>query len=117
MDDHTFASFFDRFEESHMGWQRPDYETPAHLQSLRLQCQQREVAGRKSFGNAYLQRDNIAEAREEISDCVNYLHFEALKNELRGRDPEWDLVLEAAECMAEAYRHLAHLDARYRGAP
>ena len=111
------APFFDRLEQTEAGWQYATHKPPAELTHLRALCEARELAGRDIFGDAYLTRDNIAEAFEELADAMNYLAFEAEKVEQAGADPEWDLILTAAGHLVAAYGHLVHLRQRYRGAP
>ena len=115
--DSNFAAFWDRIEETRAGWQYPLYEPPDEEQTLRLQTTHRELAGRKHFGYAYLQRDNIREAREEICDALLYLYLESLKDAREGTDPEWDVVLEIADDLINAYTKFAQLRQKHRGMP
>lgn len=115
--DENFAAFWDRIEASYAGWQHPLYEPPDEQQTLRLQTQHREQAGRGEFGYAYLDRDNIREAREEIADALLYVYLDVLKCRREGQDPEWDVVLEIADDLLSAYGKLAQLRHKHRGAP
>lgn len=117
--DENFAAFWERIESSYAGWQLPLYEPPDEQQTLRLQTTHREKAGRSIFGYAYLspERDNIREAREEISDCLLYLYLETLRNVRDGDDPEWDVVLEIADDLLSAYGKLNQLKHKHRGVP
>ena len=115
--DSNFAAFWDRIEETRAGWQFPLYEPPDEEQTLRLQTTHRELAGRKHFGYAYLQRDNIREAREEICDALLYVYLDTLKNVRDGDDPEWDVVLEIADDLLSAYGKLNQLKHKHRGVP
>ena len=115
--DENFRAFWDRVEASYPGWQAPLYEPPDHQQTLRLQTMHREAAGRGNFGHAYLSRDNLREAREEIADCLMYLYLDTLRCKRDGMDPEWDVTLEIAEDLLSAYEKFDKLRHKHRGAP
>lgn len=115
--DENFIQFWERIEASYPGWQHPLYEPPDEQQTLRLQTTHRELAGREHFGYAYLGRDNIAEAREEIADCLMYLYLDTLKCRREDTDPEWDVVLEIADDLLSAYGKLNQLRHKHRGVP
>ena len=113
----NFNAFWERIESSYAGWQFPLYEPPDEQQTLRLQTQHRELAGRKQFGYSYLSRDNLREAREEIADCLMYLYLDTLRCEREGADPEWDVVLSIADDLLSAYGKFDQLRHKHRGAP
>lgn len=115
--DEQFNAFWDRIESSYAGWQFPLYEPPDEQQTLRLQTTHRELAGRKHFGYAYLCRDNLREAREELADALLYVYLDTLKNVREGDDPEWDVVLEIADDLLSAYGKLNQLRHKHRGVP
>ena len=115
--DEAFTAFWERIESTRAGWQYPLYEPPDEEQTLRLQTMHRELAGRKHFGYAYLQRDNIREAREELADALLYVYLDTLKNKREGDDPEWDVVLEIADDLLSAYGKLNQLKHKHRGVP
>ena len=115
--DANFAAFWERIESSYAGWQFPLYEPPDEQQTLRLQTTHRELAGREHFGYAYLARDNIREAREEICDALLYLYLESLKDARDGIDSEWDVVLEIADNLINAYAKFSQLRQKHRGMP
>ena len=116
-DDEAFAAFWDRIECSYGGWISPAYHTPDEQVSLRALCQQREVAGREEFGDAWRYRDNLAELAEEVSDAMNYLMMEARQDEENDVDPEWDVVLEIADHLLAVQRLLPILNRKHKGAP
>ena len=115
--DENFAAFWERIEEAYPGWVNPLYEPPDTQQTLRLQTMHREKAGRRHFGYAYLSRDNIVEAREEVADCLMYLYLDTLRAIRDGEDPEWDVVLEIANDLLSAYEKFDELRHKHRGAP
>ena len=115
--DAGFRAFWDRIESSFPGWQNPFYEPPDTQQTLRLQTMHRERSGRKQFGYAYLSRDNLKEAREEIADCLMYLYLDTLRCERDGMDPEWDVTLSIADDLLSAYEKFDKLRHKHRGTP
>ena len=115
--DENFRAFWGRIESSYPGWQFPLYEPPDEQQTLRLQTQHRERAGRGQFGYAYLNRDNVREAREELADALMYLYLDTLRSARAGEEAEWDVVLSIADDLISAYGKLHQLRAKHRGAP
>lgn len=73
----------------------------------------RELAGREEFGDAWKNRDNVAEGGEEGADFMNYVFFKVLQRRAEGRDGRIDLGLIAAHKMHEAFDALKRLE----GAP
>lgn len=120
--DSNFQAFWERIESSYPGWRSrwvPNWEPPDEQQTLRLQTQHRERAGRGQFGYDYLspQRNNLREAREELADALLYVYLDTLKCKRDGMDPEWDVVLEIADDLLSAYGKLDQLRVKHRGAP
>lgn len=117
MSDDNLAAFWQRFEDAQPGAHLPLWELPHHLAALKHQSLAREAAGREQWGTAYLKRDNLHEATEELSDAVNYVSFFTEQCEAAGREAEWDLVMEFAAVMGRAYEILAELRHKAAGAP
>ena len=90
--DATFAEFFDQLAE-----------LPGVPSDLIEQCRDRELAGRETFGFAYLARDNPKEAREEIADFVLYIRLHLLCARREGRPEKVEAALRAAHHAALAY--------------
>lgn len=111
--DANLAAFFDRLEETFPSWPT----VPEWWQRLRLQCEARELAGRRAFGLRYLDRDNIRETREEIADAVLYPYFHQLAEIRHGEDVEIDVLLDVVQHLGKAFAGLDRLTAKHRGAP
>jgi hypothetical protein len=80
--DETFAEFFGMLADL------PGFST----QSIR-QAQEREQAGRFSFGMEYIGRDNCGEGLEEAADGMNYAFFDWLNDRRKGiEDIDPDLL-------------------------
>jgi len=70
----------------------------------------RELAGRDEFGDAWMNRDNVAEGGEEGADFINYAFFKVLQRREEGRDGRMDLALIAAHKIHEAFDALKRLE-------
>lgn len=116
-DDEAFHEFWSRLESSYGGWISPAYNIPDEQIQLRHLATQRERAGRPEFGDAWRDRDNIAELAEELADAINYLYFETRRDDAENIDPEWDVVLEIADALLTAQRLLPTLYRKHKGAP
>lgn len=111
--DETVAAFFDRLAAGAFpGKPDPEYAT------FRQHCEYRERAGRTDFGDAYLHRDNLAEAREELADLGIYALLDSLQAIRDGKgDEDFELVLTMAHHAYLAYKTSMRLAAKRRGAP
>jgi ATP-dependent RNA circularization protein (DNA/RNA ligase family) len=96
-------------------------ENPEWFEQFKHLAVTRERAGRDEFGFAYLSpnRDNIAEAAEELGDFIVYVFLDSLRarRENGGDDEDIDVVLTAASLAAQAFEHLSRLKHKRRGAP
>src|SRR5262245_41008713 len=107
--DETVGSFFSELENC----LPRDYPTFSFLRKL---CEDRESAGRDTFGLAYLERDNLAAAAEELGDFIIYLHLEALQHlRATGGTEDSDLTRTAAWKAVEAYEAICELAAKRKG--
>ena len=110
--DETVAEFFTRLEEGMfslpllMGDGPPDW-----FEAFRLHVEQREIGGRKTFGQSFVERDNPREAQEEAADIALYMLLSLLVSRRNGDREEWELALTAAKYAAEAHRYAALLRA------
>lgn len=99
--DETVSEFFDRLANAQV----------EDLESFRLHCAQRELAGREEFGYVYLSRNNPVEAMEEAADGALYSYFDTLVARREGDDtPEresWAYL--AASHFARAHYALRRL--------
>jgi len=109
-DDKTVGAFFNRLSDAF-----PD--DPEWLKDFRLGCESRELAGRKKFGWAYLDRNNLREAEEEFFDGPNYAMMEVLKNRRDGMDDQLDMALIVAWHASHAYAALRGMRLKERGRP
>lgn len=91
--DENFAEFFDHLLTS------PD----VHANFVN-HCRAREVAGRDTFGLAYLSRENELEATEEVADYGIYLYLAMLRRKREGREVNWAKALEATRHAAIAHQ-------------
>lgn len=109
--DETFNQFFDRLRDS-IPTVGPEFD------AFLLQCKQRELAGRDTFGYAYLDRDNVVEAYEEAVDGALYSFLDVLATiRDNGDDPDIGFALTAAASFYSAYRALVELHHKRLGAP
>lgn len=96
-------------------------EPPEWFEAFKHLAVSREQAGRDTFGFAYLspERDNLAEAAEEIADFAVYMLLESLKQRRMndGEDADFDVVLTSVSLVARAFEQLQRLRAKRRGAP
>ncbi len=93
----TFRQFFGRLADA----------MPAEkewLSAFISHCQDREQAGRATFGHQFLGRDNMIEAAEEFADGSNYFFFNELQAFRAGEEIPWDLLLEGAYHAAMAWK-------------
>lgn len=97
------------YEEAVADWLNQLAELPDVHEHFTAICRHREMTGRRIFGDAYLNRDNIAEAWEEAADLANYAFFEALQRRNQGKDDRMDLALMAAHHAAMAHLTLLRL--------
>jgi hypothetical protein len=110
--DETIRAFFERFAATFPG------SPPESFQGFRRQCEERERAGRKDFGLAYLSRDNLAEACEEESDSAIYLFLDTLRHRREaGSDDDLDLVLTTVWHSFKAHEGARRLADKRRGSP
>lgn len=109
--DATIQSFYDGVANGFSGG------APEWFDTFRLHCEQREYAGRKTFRESYLARDNVREGTEEAADGANYAFFKSLQEKRAGGDPQMDLALTAAQHFALAYKALAQMNDKDRGKP
>lgn len=70
---------------------------------------QRERDGRDFYGLAYLSRNNIAEAIEEVADLIVYLYLHRLRGRRDGYEVDMASLLEAAMHGAYAYNALRRM--------
>lgn len=108
--DATMAEFFNRLSDAF-----PD--DPEWLKDFRIGCESRELAGRKKFGWAYFDRNNLREAEEEFFDGANYAMMEVLKNRRDGMDDQLDMALIVAWHASHAYAALRGMRLKERGRP
>lgn len=108
--DKNLAAFFGRLEEA-----APD--TTLWLNEFRGHCEQREHAGRESFGYEYLRRDNPTEATEEACDGAIYMYLDGLRCLREGKEEDADVRLTAAFHFAKAHYYSRMLLAKRRGNP
>ncbi|MBA2715187.1 MAG: hypothetical protein H0U55_16755 [Rubrobacteraceae bacterium] len=113
--DETVAEFFDRYERALPTWPH----VPESVRTFRIHCEARERAGRKTFGMAYLDRDNLREGLEEASDLALYVFLDLLKERRAGNLPhyETDVAMQLVHHAAESYRLLHVMTAKRHGAP
>jgi hypothetical protein len=130
-DDERIARFFDRLEEGSFK-ARPPAINAEHLaellasesrerhffRSVRALAEHRENVGRDHFGNAYRNRDNLAEAAEEIADFCIYLYLEGERAhaETNERDGA-DLLLQACSEAISALETAMSFTSKLRGSP
>ena len=112
----TLTEFFSRLQAGIFPPNIP--ELPGDWISFRRECEARELAGRETFGNAYRDRDNRAEAMEECSDLTMYAWLDYLQHlERTGGDEDFALVLSAAHHGYLAHKAFQALAAKRRGSP
>ena len=95
-------------------------EAPEWFFAFKAKAVARERAGRDTFGFEYLSpdRDNLAEAVEELADFVIYLSLESLKQRRMndGVDEDFDVVLSSSALAVRAFEQLQRLRHKRRGA-
>lgn len=95
-----------------------EWEPPSDWVAFRRECEARERAGRDTFGTAYRDRDNRAEAMEECSDLAMYAWLDYLQQlERNGGDEDFALVLSAAHHGYLAHKAFQDLAAKRLGSP
>jgi hypothetical protein len=84
----------------------------ANLSFERLEAQiiRRQIAGESIFRQEFLDRANLAEAREEIADFILYLALHRLRCRREGIVQERELLFSAAYHAARAHDALDALD-------
>lgn len=117
-DDPQIAEFFDRLEAA-LFPRIAREELPADWRSFRQQCEERELAGRDTFGHAYLRRDNAAAGLEEAADGANYGYFDIRRTEAQAGDVEsvTQLALMAAQKFYEGYSLLRQIRSKAPAPP
>lgn len=115
--DTTIAWFFKRLEEGIFPLKTPPSQRRMYWALVDV-CLNRENAGRETFENEYLGRDNLTEAIEEIADGINYLFFDVLKaRRVEGEDNDMDVVLQTAHHGVKFFEGLADIKGKRKGAP
>jgi hypothetical protein len=111
INDQTMREFFGRLSSA-----IPVKSEAWHL--FRLECEERERAGRSRFGQSFHGRRNLREAAEEAADGALYCALDTLVVRREGRgDEDMDLALRAANYFYLAYEATLQLRAKRRGAP
>lgn len=104
--DENVAAFFTRLAET-LFKHNPltgELMTSEAWDTFTEHCQQRERAGRDTFGNRFMERDNLEDAREEAADLALYLLLDSLREVLNGGvDRDIDLALTGALYAFRAY--------------
>jgi len=112
----TVTEFFDRLEEATLPRRGPapdaGWNIPAWFERFRLHCEVRELAGRKTFGNTFHNRDNCREAQEEAADAALYSFFQTLVSRRAAQDENYELALTAAFHAAKLHEALDNLRSR-----
>lgn len=111
--DETLRDFLDGFERTFAAWPH----IPEWWNTFRVHLEARERAGRKTFRQTFLGRNNIQEAREEVVDLGLYVFLDGLKQKRGGGENDADVVMELMRHAAEAYRLLDVLQHKRHGAP
>ena len=109
--DATLAQFFGRLEETFPA-------PPPWFEKFKGQVLARERAGRSTFRQSFLARDNLAEGLEEAADLALYSaldHLVTIRKE--GEDRDFDQVLTAAWHAAQSWAALDRLAHKRRGTP
>ncbi len=109
--DQTLGTFLDRLRDAFPG------EPPEGFDLFRRHCEHRERAGRKTFGESFHGRDNLAEGLEELVDLVLYMHLDILKSRRAGGDEDWDTALSAAFHAVKSREFVRQRIARRSGSP
>lgn len=110
-EDQAFKEFFDHLQFSFPG------KVPDGFLAFRHHCEERERAGRTTFGDSYLERDNILESLEELGDFGIYMYLDHRKENRRGADDDIALVLQGCFFAYQAYDCARRLSAKRRGSP
>lgn len=113
--DQTVAEFFDAYERCLPEWPNISDST----RTFRIHAEQRERAGRRTFGMAYLNRENLPEAKEEVVDLALYVMLDYLREVRREATShyETDVAMQLVHHAAESYRLLGVIAAKRHGAP
>lgn len=107
--DQTMTEFFNRLSSCRF--------LEESFPAFRQMCERRERAGRDTFGFSYLVRDNLEEAREELSDAAVYMALDILKARHDGTDECADLALTVAYHASRAFDALGQLQHKRGGEP
>ena len=109
--DESVGQFFDRLEESFTA-------PPPSFEKFRAHVLAREKAGRPTFRQSFLARQNIEEGLEEAADLALYScldHLVTIRRE--GEDRDFDAALTAAYHACLAYAALDRLNHKRHGTP
>lgn len=110
--DETVKEFFDWLESSIPATEMEEFT------AFRRHCEEREKAGRETFGIAHLHRSNPTEATEEAADIGVYAHLAVLEERRNEGDAqEMSLALEGARYAYLAHKCFRELAAKRRGSP
>jgi hypothetical protein len=107
--DENVGRFFDRLAEALYRYDREPgkttyLKTTAGWETFRQHCEARERAGRDTFGNRFMSRPNLQDAREEAADLALYMLLDSLREEIEnGTDADIDMALTAALYAFRAY--------------
>jgi hypothetical protein len=110
----TLAEFYDRVEAGVSVVERDEFA------AFRRQAEDRHAKGEDIFGDAYLQRDNPREGREEGADGGNYSCYDHLRYRAETGDPEdpaLALLFTAALHFYLAHKALSEVPSKRLGSP
>lgn len=125
------SKFFTRIEEGSFP-SRPPAVNQEHLKELLAQedrerhffrsvislAEHRFVEGEGLFGDAFMEKDLMAEAADEIADFLNYLYMRAERTEREGGDTGAEVVLlQACKEVIGGLETAMNYRAKRRGSP
>jgi hypothetical protein len=110
----TLAEFYDRVEAAVSAVERDEFA------AFRREAEERHARGEDIFGDAYLQRNNPREGKEEGADGGNYSCYDHLKYRAETgdrEDPALALLFTAALHFFLAHKALGEVPAKRHGSP